>query len=44
MKRTLLSTDQLEQRMLARQAEIGRLTHDQILDLEELDWPAGGDR
>jgi 5-methylcytosine-specific restriction endonuclease McrA len=38
MERTIVSTDQLEQRMLARQAEISRLTHEQILDLEEIDY------
>jgi 5-methylcytosine-specific restriction endonuclease McrA len=37
MDRDRLSTDQIEQRMLARQAEISRLTADQLLDLEELD-------
>jgi hypothetical protein len=38
MEWTMVSTDQLEQRMLARQAEISRLTHEQILDLEEIDY------
>ena len=38
MEQTLLSTDQLEQRMLARQADISRLTAEQLLDLEELDY------
>jgi len=37
MERSLLSIDSLEQRMLARQAEISRLTSEQLLDLEELD-------
>ncbi|MET0697763.1 MAG: hypothetical protein ABWZ58_10085, partial [Acidimicrobiia bacterium] len=38
MERSLLSTDSLEQRMLAQQAEISRLTAEQLLDLEELDY------
>ena len=38
MERSLLSTDSLEQRMLARQAEISQLTAEQLLDLEELDY------
>ncbi len=37
MDRGTLSTDQIEQRMLTRLAEISRLTADQLLDLEELD-------
>ena len=35
--RQYLSTDQLEQRLLLRQAEISRLTGEMLLDLEELD-------
>jgi 5-methylcytosine-specific restriction endonuclease McrA len=38
MERSLLSTDSLEQRTLTRQAEISRLTADQLVDLEELDY------
>jgi hypothetical protein len=38
MERTTASTDQIEQRMLARQAEISRLTAQQLADLEEIDY------
>ncbi len=38
MEGTLLSTDQIEQRMLWRQAEISRLTAEHLADLEELDY------
>jgi hypothetical protein len=37
MDEVWVSTDWLEQRMLRRQAEISRLTADQLVDLEELD-------
>ncbi|HEX5671996.1 MAG TPA: hypothetical protein VFY46_04670, partial [Acidimicrobiia bacterium] len=33
-----ISTDQIEQRMIHRQAEISRLTAEQLADLEELDY------
>ena len=38
MEQSLLSTDSLEQRILARQAEISGLIAEQLLDLEELDY------
>lgn len=38
MDRTTISTDQLEQRTLARRAEMSRLHAEELLDLEELDY------
>ena len=35
---TTVSTDQIEQRMLYRQAEISRLIAEQLADLEEIDY------
>ncbi len=38
MEWTTVSTDQIEQRMLYRQAEISRLIAEQLADLEEIDY------
>jgi hypothetical protein len=38
MERTTMSTDQIEQRTVARRAEISRLTAEQLADLEEIDY------
>jgi hypothetical protein len=38
MERTTVSTDRIEQRMLARRAEMSRLQAEELLDLEEVDY------
>jgi 5-methylcytosine-specific restriction endonuclease McrA len=38
MERTTMSTDQLEQRTVARRVEMNRLHAEELLDLEELDY------